>query len=264
MRYFILALIYLLISCNSSTKPEITYNLMEDGKITIGIYSDQGAHPSCRVAAEEMFKWMGYQIRSIYREDVNGEDLLDCDLIYFPGGDTQPYRDMISETGRNYLKRLIGEGRGFIGTCAGALYAGEVMTWNNGSVSKDQLGIFPGKVIGPIPDIHQNPSYGMCRINLTDHPINIGEPNSHSIMYYNGPYFEINPGVDIVATYDEVNVPAMVTTTYGKGRVLLTGPHPEWEEDSSRDKVSYFDHFDDEGSEWNLMKKGVEWCLRLE
>ena len=263
MRYLAIVLLYFLVSCDSSIKPEEQYNPMADGKITIGIYSDSGAHPSCRVAAEEMFKWMGYEVRSIYRENVNGKDLEDCDLFYFPGGDTQPYRDMITEDGRRYLKSLIGEGRGFIGTCAGALYAGEVMVWNNGSVAKNQLGIFPGKVIGPIPDIHNNPPYGMCRVNLLDHSIAEGEPDSHSIMYYNGPYFEIGSEVDIVATYDEVDVPAMITTTYGKGRVFLTGPHPEWEEDSSRDKVSYFDHFDDEGSDWDLMKKGVEWCLRL-
>ena len=51
-----------------------------------------------------------------------------------------------------------------------------------------------------------------------------------------------------------------------QGRVFLTGPHPEWEEDSDRDGVDYVqpsvaDRFDDQGSDWDLMRNAARWCL---
>jgi hypothetical protein len=49
---------------------------------------------------------------------------------------------------------------------------------------------------------------------------------------------------------------------YGLGRVFLISLHPEIEEDSDRDSVSFGDSFDDQGSDWELMRGAVLWCLR--
>ena len=45
----------------------------------------------------------------------------------------------------------------------------------------------------------------------------------------------------------------MIALEYEEGRVFLSGPHPEWEEDSDRDGQAWPDGFDDDGSEWNMM-----------
>ncbi|MBN1969311.1 MAG: hypothetical protein JXR48_03825 [Candidatus Delongbacteria bacterium] len=143
-------------------------------------------------------------------------------------------------------------------------YAAEVQTWYGMSWSNNQLGVFSGMAVGPIPEIYTDPDFGMCEIRLDlNHAVNYGEPLSHKIMYYNGPYFDSDYPFDTIATYAIGGKASIIGSNYGNGRVFLTGPHPEWEEDDSRDGVSYFDSFDDDGSEWNMMKNAVNWCLRL-
>jgi glutamine amidotransferase-like uncharacterized protein len=98
---------------------------------------------------------------------------------------------------------------------------------------------------------------------LEPHSITAGIQESFQILYYNGPFFKPNPGaqVDVIGRYQIGNEPALVATEYGQGRVFLTGPHPEWEEDDDRDGVDYFDHFDDQESDWDLMRNAAGWCL---
>jgi glutamine amidotransferase-like uncharacterized protein len=42
-----------------------------------------------------------------------------------------------------------------------------------------------------------------------------------------GPKFERAPGVEVYATYVSNGEPAAVRGVYGKGKVTLSGPHPE-------------------------------------
>jgi len=245
----------------------ITFDsIKNDGSTTIGVYSDNGAAEGCVTAACNMFEWMEFdEVRKIYAEDINANRLDDFDLIYFPGGSTPPYRQDITTTGRQNLRNRIHAGCGYIGTCAGALIACDKNIWEGNDDNAGLFEIFPGTGIGPIPEIFQYPEIGMCQINFNDHPITNAQPDSCWILYYNGPYFRINDtsNVHIIANYKISGHPAIVATTYGNGRVLLTGPHPEFEEDNDRDGVAYFDHFEDHGSDWPLMKAATEWCLKL-
>jgi hypothetical protein len=65
-----------------------------------------------------------------------------------------------------------------------------------------------------------------------------------------------------LATYAENDESAMIAFEYDDGRVFLSGPHPEWEEDSARDNSIGWDAvFDDFGSEWPMMLKVSLWLL---
>jgi hypothetical protein len=61
--------------------------------------------------------------------------------------------------------------------------------------------------------------------------------------------------------YDDGNQTAMLAFEYSLGRVFLIGTHPEIEEDSNRDEVTFGDELNDEGSEWYIMQKVVFWLL---
>jgi glutamine amidotransferase-like uncharacterized protein len=232
-------------------------------EIKVGLYAGAGAANACATAAGEMFQWMGYTVEWINADTVNDADLHRIDVLYFPGGSAGPYQEDISAEGREKIRQLVQSGGCFIGTCAGALFAAEQVIWEGAQDSQPTLGLFPGTVQGPIPEIYTNPEYGMCQVNLEPHPITGTEPDSVWILYYNGPFFSPNPGaeVDIVGRYEITNEPAIVAFEYGAGRVILTGPHPEWEEDDDRDDVSHFDRFDDRGSDWDLMLQATLWCL---
>ena len=235
----------------------------EDEVVTVGLYTGDGAAEACSDAAGNMFAWMGYEVVELNAARVNQDDLGQFDILYFPGGSSDPYQAQIDATGRDEIRERIRDGGCFIGTCAGAVYAARTVTWEGQDDSVGSLELFPGTVAGPIPEIYADPEFGMCQVNLEPHPITVGEGDTAWILYYNGPFFEPDPGtgVEIVGRYDIGGQPALVAFEYGTGRVFLTGPHPEWEEDSDRDGVSYFDRFDDLGSDWDLMRRAARWCL---
>jgi glutamine amidotransferase-like uncharacterized protein len=231
---------------------------------TVGLYTDRGTADACVTAAEKMFQWMGHAVERITADTINDDDLARFGLLYFPGGSSGPYQNDISSEGREKIRQFVGAGGCFIGTCAGALFAAERIVWEGEEDLQNILALFPGTVVGPIPEIYADPEYGMCQVDLVKpHPITDGEPDSLAILYYNGPFFEPNPGagVDIVGAYQITGQPALVAFEYGRGRVFLTGPHPEWEEDDPRDAVSYFDRFEDRESDWDLMLAATRWCL---
>lgn len=247
--------------CSGSIDP------FDDGITTIGIYVDSGAAPACVTAARNMFEWMGYTIALLDADYVNSKDMRHIDLFYFPGGSAGPYVLEITSRGKDKIRSMIQAGSGYIGTCAGGMFAAEIQIWKGTRYSRGNLGIFTGNAIGPIPEIFDDPGIGMCQVNLhKPHPITNSQPDSVWIMYYTGPFFV--PGsaanIRIIGTYEITGRPALVALEYGKGRVFLTGPHPEWEEDDDRDSVSYFDNYDDLGSDWPLMRSATRWCLHEE
>lgn len=78
-----------------------------------------------------------------------------------------------------------------------------------------------------------------------------------------GPVFipDKDAEVDILRRYKIGNQPAMIAFEYGIGRVFIIGTHPEFEENSDRDGIDFSDLYDDQGSDWDLMKNATLWCL---
>ncbi|TFF92262.1 hypothetical protein EU546_07700, partial [Candidatus Thorarchaeota archaeon] len=108
------------------------------------------------------------------------------------------------------------------------------------------------------------PGYSMCQISLNQGTELLdlsGEPENHSVMYWGGPYFvpDESAQVEILAKYSINDEPAMIAFEQGASRVFLSGPHPEWEEDSTRDGQDWGDLFDDRGSEWPMMLTVACW-----
>ncbi|OGF65015.1 MAG: hypothetical protein A2Y62_14415 [Candidatus Fischerbacteria bacterium RBG_13_37_8] len=154
------------------------------------------------------------------------------------------------------------DGGGYIGICAGGYFAAEVITLR-GQDAGEGLKLLHGEARSPMMELVDAPIYGMTQVNISDHshPITQSESDSLMVLYYWGPAFHlfINSSVSILASYHRNGLPAMVAFTYGSGRVFLSGPHPEIEEDDSRDGVSSYDELEDEGSDWELMRKATQW-----
>jgi hypothetical protein len=138
------------------------------------------------------------------------------------------------------------------------------MIWEGGALYYP-LGLFPGHGDGPLEAIPW-PTYNMTWINMVNrtHPITKSLPERMCILYYGGPTFHPYEGAD-VTILGRYNVngqqPAIVATQYGLGRVFLSGPHPEIEEDDPRDGTWGDDYLDDHGSDWPLMYEAVKWLL---
>jgi glutamine amidotransferase-like uncharacterized protein len=244
MRGLLLSALFAFVFAGLNGCSKKTNELTGDGIVTIGIYADEGAAAVCYVAAENMFSWMGFETRRIYASTLNEGDIEHIDVFYFPGGS---YGSLIDETGRQRLRDAIASGRGCIGTCGGAYFAA-------------YLGVFPGTLTGPVPGLDLE----MCEVYLIrPHPITDDQPAKLWIMYVNSPYFVPNSdaAIDTIGFYNVSGYPALVACEYGTGRVFLTGPHPEWEEDDDRDGISTYDSFDDVESDWPMMYNATRWCL---
>ncbi|MFX0096894.1 MAG: BPL-N domain-containing protein [Candidatus Hodarchaeota archaeon] len=187
--------------------------------------------------------------------------LSDANVFLIPGGALHlwqfPWGQPRTEAIGN-ITEFVNYGGGYIGTCAGASEAlnktpydhlGLVdadyhREWFDGSIAPAGMGANEWKaLIGPIG------------INITrpDHPVMFGYGATAArpgygpevpLYYYGGPAFvNMSAGIEVLGTYsspisqdtDAMGVtnsiwdePAIVTATYGAGRAVLFGPHPEW------------------------------------
>ncbi|MGB3479492.1 MAG: BPL-N domain-containing protein [bacterium] len=231
----------------------------------IALYSDNGADENCITATKHMFEWMGYSVALIEAETINKGELVNYKLLCVPGGDMYQYGQDISSSGKQNIRDFVAHGGAYIGICGGAYFTGHTVYWQGQQLPMTPLNLFPGTTRGPVDSIAPYPNCIMCRISIIDtiHPITHAEPDSAWIAYCYGPQLEPDIGVQItvLGEYSLVGTPAIIAFEYDKGRVFIVGTHPEFEEDSDRDGVDAGDSFDDKGSDWNLMRNAVLWCL---
>jgi len=236
----------------------------------VGIYAGAGADPYLQAAAGRMFRWMGYETVKVTPDEINRGNFGNIAILYFPGGSTGPMRRDITETGREKLRAFIRSGRGYIGTCAGALMACRKNLWLGHDDNYGLFDLVPVTGIGPIPELDDGDGICMAELSLDpacgidDWAASGVDPSVPAyVLSINSPWFDTrgSSGVIVVAEYAAIGKPACIACRYGKGRVFLTGPHPEFEEDGNRDGNSYFDDHDDRGSDWPLMRMAAAWCL---
>lgn len=258
---FILLLLLLTTNCRNS----IELNKTVDSIATIAIYSDQGVWEESVKATRKMFQWMGYEVELIDANYINKKELDNFEILCFPGGDMFQYAQDISSEGKDDIRNFVSDGGGYIGICGGAYFASEKVVWQENELPMTPLGLFSGTAKGPIDEIITYPDYSMCEVNIVDstHPVTKSEPDSVSVLYYWGPVLipDKDNDINILGRYDKRNQPVMLAFNYSKGRVFLIGTHPEIEENSDRDGVSFGSELDDKGSDWDLMKSATLWCL---
>jgi glutamine amidotransferase-like uncharacterized protein len=256
--FVMLLLVLISGSCVDSSKPEEHYD--------IALYNDTGAWQESVTAMGHMFAWMGYSVKVIDAEYINGKSLGGFRALAVPGGDMFEYGRSITEAGKKKIREFVDQGHGYIGICGGAYFAAKQTLWRGSQLSYSPLGIFDGTSAGPNNGIVPYPKYGMCHLVMSDtlFPGDSGATRDEWMLYYWGPVLRPNEGADItvLGRYAVNNEMAIAACEYGKGRVFLIGTHPEIEEDSDLDSLSFGDELDDRGSDWEFMKRATRWCLQ--
>jgi glutamine amidotransferase-like uncharacterized protein len=228
-----------------------------------GVTNEQSSSLSSRTALFWMFRWMNATVDVVTAADIRNDILDSYDIVAIPGGWAWAYYQDLYTSGVTRIRQFVQNGGAFFGVCAGAYFACDSLIWEGGHIEYT-LDLYPNQGIGPIEEIAPWPDNNMTRINLNKSVEGVdlsGEPDSHMTMYYGGPYFETSgtEGVTTLATYDVNDEPAIIGYEYGQGRIVLSGPHVEWEEDADRDGVAWVNVYDDEGSEWNMMLQISLW-----
>jgi len=163
-------------------------------------------------------------------------------LFVMPGGSDLLYLKCLKIKGNDRIRTYVEEGGAYLGLCAGAYYAGQSVHFALNTplevVGARALNFFPGIVEGPILANYDYDSYSGARIAHLHWEIGEHFPKSSVIdaFYNGGGYFveaHAKQNTIVLANYKTAFgfKPAIVEVCHGKGKVVLSGVH--WEYDPS-------------------------------
>jgi len=188
---------------------------------------------------------LGLSTAFVELDALDQVDFQGARLIYFPGGESASLH--LSEKTAQHMRRAVAAGTGYIGTCAGAFLAAEAVTTaphiylQGGSCP---LGIFPGLAewgggegtwpfyIGVRHPIVANSSVAddiapVMRMRFAGGTSNLVPSYANELQNWRVATFDGPPNGTPAGRRA-----AMTATVFGKGRVFLSGPHPEAQENT--------------------------------
>lgn len=152
--------------------------------------------------------------------EIESDTLSGYDVLIIPGGDASEYLES-SEIDSNAIKQFINDGNGYLGICAGAYAASNYVD-----------DYYSGW--GLEPDVTaENVNYeGDISITSTSFGSKIINSSQITIFHENGPALYTNNTQNILSTFADNNTgyegyADMIGESYGSGKVLLSGSHPE-------------------------------------
>lgn len=221
------------------------------------VWDGDGACPEdCALAGANAVKAAGLSVRYV-NQNTAANTTADVDAVFadakvwvMPGGYASSEVAAIPSAIKTALIQFVAKGGGYVGWCAGAFAA----TSSIGTIGKPGLGIFPGSSDVYTSSGKQN-SYGASIEKLT------WFNDTHHFYLEGGPFLkELPSSVEVVGRYDDQVSVAAARTTYGSGRVFITGVHPEapswWWSGTS---IS-----DPDGSDEAYAADMVKWAAKLE
>jgi len=211
-------------------------------KDTIYIYNDRGAGEEAVKQSQHMVtENVGdkYNIQFINAKSVKeGLWIKNAALFILPGGADLPYCKKLRGVGNERIREYVEKGGSFLGICAGAYYASSGIEFAKGHprfevIGKRELAFYPGIVVGPTFSEYD---YASARGSRAEKLIwKEGDNVATYIVYYQGGgHFmdpEKFPGIKILGFYsgEAKELPAIIEFSVGKGKVVLSGVHPEFD-----------------------------------
>ena len=205
-------------------------------KNTIYIYSDEGVSSESLMQTISTFNSLlkKYVVKTINAIQVKNSNWYENAILFvMPGGADLPYAKALNGEGNSSIKRYVKNGGAFLGICAGSYYSSSYVEFDKDGplevVGGRELSFFEGKAIGPIfapYDYTTQSSSKAAKIHIIENSL----PDT-TVFYNGGGFFENAekyPNTSIVGTYDN-DLPAIILIHYGKGKVLLSGVHFEYD-----------------------------------
>ena len=199
--------------------------------VRVLVYNGNGAITSCVSGIKTALTSVnnnnlvpGYKFTYATSTSISSSILSNYDLLVMPGGSSgKTYLNSLSSSAKSAIKSFVYSGHGFLGICAGA-YAG----------SQYVDGLYAG--LGVAPHVRSKAVYheGTLPVTMTSSGSSLlGFSGTLNLAHYNGPAMYASGGsITTFATYADSSTGykgygAIVGDTYGSGRSVLSGPHPE-------------------------------------
>lgn len=165
----------------------------------------------------------GYNFTYATSTVINSASLSGYDLLAMPGGNSGSLYISSGSISATAIKNFVASGKGFLGICAGAYAASAYVE-----------GYYYGWGIAPHVYCKHPDHEGLLNITITATGQQLFGYGGNVVMaHYNGPAMYASGGSIVTfATYTDnaigtQGMGAIVGDYYGKGRVVLSGPHPE-------------------------------------
>lgn len=176
-----------------------------------------------------------FTARFVTPEEIRAGILREFDAVIFPGGSGSRQAEGLGGDGREVVREFVRNGGGYLGICAGCYLACENYSWS--------LKILDAKTKS------QKWKRGtkVLELGFTEEAKPLLDLQTAGVKYANGPVMEPAGSPDLpdfttlaifkteTAENDtpagiQVNSPAILSGTFGKGRVVGVSPHPEQSE----------------------------------
>jgi glutamine amidotransferase-like uncharacterized protein len=219
------------------------------GETRVAVYSGAGAQDNMKLRyVIDYFPKLVCEFVS--PEEIRSGILNQFDVVILPGGAGNVQAGALQASGRDIIKKFVTDGGGYIGICAGAYLATDGFPWSLGIIDakavhtsnwKRGLGNIEIEVVQP----------ELCFPNVL--------PGKYDVYYANGPILAESGNPDIqdfsVLAYFRteiaegeaprgvmVDTPAIIYGVFGKGKVFVSSPHPEKNDETMRiilDAINY-------------------------
>lgn len=196
--------------------------------IRVLIYSGNGAISSCVNGIKSVLNSAnnnnlvpGYTFTYSTSTSITSSILANYDLLAMPGGSSgKTYLNYVSQSA---VRNFVSSGHGYLGICAGA-YSGSKAVYSGSTFYYNGWGVAP-HVYSKVYN-HE----GNLQVSMTSSASQLlGTSGTTTIVHYNGPAM-YGSGFTRFANYASGSYSgyaAIVGDTYGSGRSVLSGPHPE-------------------------------------
>jgi len=203
--------------------------------IRVALYDDGGSMGKGVPAVREILDHTGgFEITVFKAADLANGVLDKKQVVIFTGGSGSKQGNTIGDAGRETVRKFVEDGGGYLGICAGAYLACSKFTWSLGLLDAQTVSQKWRRGKGDV----------QIEVTASGHDITALPTGTHAVLYDNGPILKPAGRTDL-SPYEAlaffrtemaengtpvgvmVNSPAVVDGHFGKGRVLISSPHPE-------------------------------------
>lgn len=183
----------------------------------VGIFDGAGTCDGCARTIGALFKAMGDRVVYLDEHTLDAARLATLQVYVQPGGsdDIDETLDALSPAQVQAIRRFVQHGGSYLGVCAGAYLAARFSSEKDRTPAYGLIGnaeLFP-----ETPD----PAPSLLAVRWGD--------KTRMVYNQSGAHFGTTParGVRVLARYVDSGRIAAQTSRYGRGKVVLAGPHFE-------------------------------------
>lgn len=247
----------------------------------VALYADKGAWTPGVQHFQEFLQLHGYEYDLLSAEDIlNGRLTAQTyATLIVPGGKSWEYLKLLGQDGGARVRQFVEEGGGYFGICAGGFYAtsrreGPYPTGEGEKPAAETavydygIGLIEGVAVdgANISQLKDDFRNGMRAIEILGQANGSVDPVAgkvHALML-EGSGWRIEDSVmkaqkvEVIARFPQSHLPAIIAFEKGKGRVVLSGPHLEIEEQNFYMGIPY----KDTESDWPIIEASLNHVRR--